>query len=71
MEIAPYSGQRMAVIGSLQGPTYNLFCIDKIWYLADNFEKIQVIPILVITPLVYLGGRFYINNMLPDFWQKI
>lgn len=38
---------------------------------ADNFEKLQLIPLLVITPLVFLGGSFYSVNMLPEFWQKI
>jgi len=38
---------------------------------ADNFEKLQLIPILIITPLVFLGGSFYSINMLPDFWQKV
>ena len=38
---------------------------------ADNFEKLQLIPILIITPLVFLGGSFYSINMLPVFWQKI
>ena len=38
---------------------------------ADNFEKLQLIPILVITPLVFLGGSFYSIDMLPEFWQKI
>ena len=38
---------------------------------ADNFEKLQLVPILVITPLVFLGGSFYSINMLPEFWQKI
>ena len=38
---------------------------------ADNFEKLQLIPILVITPLVFLGGSFYSINMLPEFWQKV
>ena len=38
---------------------------------ADNFEKLQLIPILIITPLVFLGGSFYSINMLPEFWQKI
>ena len=50
--------------------TFSLFgFIIGIW--ADNFEKLQVIPILVITPLVFLGGSFYSINMLPEFWQKI
>ncbi|MDB3936292.1 ABC transporter permease [Granulosicoccus sp.] len=38
---------------------------------ADNFEKLQLIPLLVITPLVFLGGSFYSIDMLPELWQKI
>ena len=38
---------------------------------AEGFEGLQIIPILVITPLVFLGGSFYSINMLPEFWQKI
>jgi ABC-2 type transport system permease protein len=38
---------------------------------ATNFEKLQVIPMLVITPLVFLGGSFYSVSMLPPFWQTI
>jgi len=38
---------------------------------ADNFEKLQVIPILVITPLVFLGGTFYSIDMLSGIWHKI
>jgi len=43
--------------------------IIGIW--ADNFEKLQIIPLLVITPLVFLGGTFYSVNMLPPFWQTV
>lgn len=43
--------------------------IIGIW--ADGFEKLQVIPLLVITPLTFLGGTFYSVNMLPAFWQKV
>ncbi len=43
--------------------------IIGIW--ADNFEKLQVIPLLIVTPLVFLGGTFYSVSMLPPFWQKI
>ena len=43
--------------------------IIGIW--ADNFEKLQVIPLLVITPLVFLGGTFYSVSMLSPLWQKI
>ncbi|MBX2878308.1 MAG: ABC transporter permease [Granulosicoccus sp.] len=38
---------------------------------ADNFEKLQLVPLLVITPLVFLGGSFYSVSMLPEFWQKV
>ena len=54
----------------LTAVTFSLFGFI-IGFWADNFEKLQLIPILVITPLVFLGGSFYSINMLPDFWQKI
>ena len=38
---------------------------------ADSFQKLQTIPILIITPLTFLGGAFYSIDMLPDTWQKI
>ena len=40
-----------------------------IW--ADNFEKLSVVPTLVITPLVFLGGSFYSTDMLPPLWQTV
>ena len=43
--------------------------IIGIW--ADNFEKLQVVPLLIVTPLTFLGGSFYSINMLPEFWQTI
>ncbi|MBL1405520.1 MAG: sugar ABC transporter permease [Hyphomicrobiales bacterium] len=43
--------------------------IIGIW--ADSFEKLQLIPLLVVTPLVFLGGSFYSVSMLPDIWQTI
>jgi len=43
--------------------------IIGIW--ADNFEKLQLIPLLVVTPLAFLGGSFYSVSMLPPLWQKI
>ncbi len=50
--------------------TFSLFgFIIGLW--ADNFEKLQLIPMLVITPLVFLGGSFYSINMLPPIWQTI
>lgn len=50
--------------------TFCLFgFIIGIW--ADGFDKLQVIPLLVITPLTFLGGSFYSIQMLPPFWQKV
>jgi ABC-2 type transport system permease protein len=43
--------------------------IIGIW--ADGFEKLQIIPLLVITPLTFLGGTFYSIKMLPPFWQNV
>ena len=43
--------------------------IIGIW--ADNFEKLQVVPLLIVTPLTFLGGSFYSVNMLPPFWQTV
>lgn len=40
-----------------------------IW--ADGFEKLQIFPALIITPLAFLGGSFYSITMLPPFWQKV
>ncbi len=50
--------------------TFSLFgFVIGIW--ADNFEKLQIIPLLVVTPLVFLGGSFYSLDMLPPVWQQI
>ncbi|HTE14239.1 MAG TPA: ABC transporter permease [Burkholderiales bacterium] len=43
--------------------------IIGIW--ADGFEKLQLIPLLIVTPLAFLGGSFYSINMLPPFWQQV
>jgi ABC-2 type transport system permease protein len=43
--------------------------IIGVW--ADGFEKLQVIPLLIITPLTFLGGSFYSISVLPEFWQKV
>ena len=43
--------------------------IIGIW--ADGFEKLQVVPLLVVTPLTFLGGSFYSIDMLPGIWQKV
>ncbi|HTQ75574.1 MAG TPA: ABC transporter permease [Burkholderiales bacterium] len=54
----------------LTSVTFCLFgFIIGIW--ADGFEKLQVIPLLIITPLTFLGGSFYSINMLPPFWQTV
>ena len=50
--------------------TFSMFgFIIGIW--ADDFQKLQIIPLMVITPLTFLGGAFYSINMLPELWQKI
>ncbi len=54
----------------LTAVSFSLFgFIIGIW--ADNFEKLQLIPLLVVTPLVFLGGSFYSIEMLPPFWQTV
>lgn len=54
----------------LTAVTFSLFgFIIGIW--ADGFEKLQIIPLLIITPLTFLGGTFYSIDMLPPFWQKV
>ncbi|MCB1965523.1 MAG: ABC transporter permease, partial [Candidatus Accumulibacter sp.] len=54
----------------LTAVTFSLFgFIIGIW--ADNFEKLQLVPLLIITPLTFLGGSFYSINMLPPIWQTI
>lgn len=60
----------MLVFLFLTSFTFCLFgFIIGVW--ADNFEKLQIIPLLIITPLVFLGGSFYSIDMLPPLWQKI
>lgn len=50
--------------------TFSLFgFIIGVW--ADSFQKLQVVPLMIVTPLAFLGGSFYSINMLPPFWQKI
>ena len=54
----------------LTAVTFSLFgFIIGLW--ADNFQKLQVVPMMVMTPLTFLGGAFYSINMLPPLWQKI
>jgi ABC-2 type transport system permease protein len=50
--------------------TFCLFgFIIGIW--ADGFEKLSLIPLLIVTPLAFLGGTFYSIDMLPPFWQAV
>jgi len=54
----------------LTAATFSLLgFIIGIW--ADGFEELQLVPLLIITPLTFLGGTFYSISMLPDVWQKI
>jgi ABC-2 type transport system permease protein len=43
--------------------------IIGIW--ADGFEKLQLVPLLIVTPLTFLGGTFYSIDMLPPFWRNV
>jgi ABC-2 type transport system permease protein len=54
----------------LTAVTFSLFgFIIGIW--ADGFEKLQIVPLLIITPLTFLGGSFYSIHMLPKFWETV
>ncbi|KGM54600.1 sugar ABC transporter permease [Lysobacter arseniciresistens ZS79] len=54
----------------LTAVSFSLFgFIIGLW--ADDFQKLQVIPLMVVTPLTFLGGAFYSISMLPPVWQKI
>jgi ABC-2 type transport system permease protein len=54
----------------LTAVSFSLFgFILGIW--ADGFEKLQIVPLLIITPLTFLGGSFYSITMLPPFWQNV
>ncbi|HEY8976077.1 MAG TPA: ABC transporter permease [Burkholderiaceae bacterium] len=60
----------MALFLVLTAVTFSLVgFIIGIW--ADGFEKLQVIPLLIVTPLTFLGGSFYSISMLPPFWQTV
>ncbi len=60
----------MLVYLLLTSVTFSLIgFIIGIW--ADGFEKLQIVPLLIITPLTFLGGSFYSISVLPPFWQKI
>lgn len=54
----------------LTSVTFSLFgFVIGIW--ADSFEKLQLVPLLIITPLTFLGGSFYSVDMLPPFWRIV
>jgi ABC-2 type transport system permease protein len=54
----------------LTSVTFSLFgFIIGIW--ADSFQKLQIVPLMIVTPLAFLGGSFYSINMLPPFWQTL
>ena len=60
----------MVVFLVLTAVTFSLFgFIIGIW--ADSFEKLNLVPLLIVTPLTFLGGSFYSINMLPPFWQTV
>jgi len=60
----------MATFLVLTAVTFSMFgFIIGLW--ADGFEKLQLVPMLIVTPLTFLGGSFYSINMLPPLWQKI
>jgi ABC-2 type transport system permease protein len=54
----------------LTSVTFSLFgFVIGIW--ADDWQKLQVVPVMIVTPLAFLGGSFYSISMLPPFWQKV
>jgi ABC-2 type transport system permease protein len=60
----------MVVFLVLTSVTFSLIgFVIGIW--ADSFEKLQLVPLLVVTPLTFLGGSFYSIDMLPPLWQKV
>jgi ABC-2 type transport system permease protein len=63
----PWWAAAFLVLTSL---TFSLFgFILGVW--ADGFEKLQIVPLMVVTPLTFLGGSFYSISMLPPFWAKV
>jgi len=60
----------MAAFLVLTAVTFSLFgFIIGVW--AESFEQLQVVPLMILTPLTFLGGAFYSISMLPPLWQKI
>jgi ABC-2 type transport system permease protein len=69
----PYEVQHpiwMVTFLVLTSVTFSTFgFIIGLW--ADSFQKLQAIPMMIVTPLTFLGGAFYSINMLPEFWQNV
>ena len=60
----------MAAFLVLTAVTFSLFgFIIGVW--ADGFERLQIVPMLIVTPLTFLGGSFYSISMLPPVWRQI
>ena len=60
----------MLIFLVLTALTFSLFgFIIGVW--ADSFESLQIVPLLIVTPLTFLGGSFYAISMLPPFWQAV
>lgn len=60
----------MAVFLALTAVSFSLLgFIIGIW--AEGFEKLQIVPLLIVTPLTFLGGSFYSIHMLPPFWRTL
>jgi ABC-2 type transport system permease protein len=60
----------MASFLILTAVSFSLFgFIIGLW--AESFEQLQIVPLMILTPLTFLGGAFYSISMLPPIWQKI
>jgi ABC-2 type transport system permease protein len=60
----------MAAFLVLTAVSFSLFgFIIGLW--AESFEQLQIVPLMILTPLTFLGGAFYSISMLPPIWQKI
>jgi ABC-2 type transport system permease protein len=60
----------MAAFLVLTAVSFSLFgFIVGLW--AESFEQLQIVPLMILTPLTFLGGAFYSISMLPPLWQKI
>jgi len=69
----PYEIQNPAAMLLFLVLTSVSFCLFGfiLGVLADGFEKLQIVPMLILTPLTFLGGTFYSLDMLPQFWQRL